>query len=49
MRKVAVKHVLGKIQPEELKQKLEDDMQLGYYELSKDYQGFYRHAYKIAE
>ena len=47
--KVGVTHVLSAIRPATLTEQLEGDLDFAHHGLKKDFQGFMRHAIKIAE
>lgn len=47
--KVAVDHVLSAIRPTSVKERLESDLEFAKYELKKNFQGFMKHAIRVAE
>lgn len=47
--KVAVQHVLSAIRPTSLREKLESDLSFSHHSLKKDFHGFLKHTFKLAE
>ena len=47
--KVAVYHVLSKIRPETLQERIRNDLKLAHYEIRKDFTKFRAHCLKLAE